>query len=242
MRTITIAGQFRGPPSSGNGGYVSGLLAEEIDGPAKVMLRAIIPLDAPLTLAKTDGRLTLTGPDGTLVATAEPASADALPSPPAPPSFADARAAQERFPFYDNRFHPICFTCSVSRGEGDALRIFPGQIEGAAPGHVASVWIPHPSFADADGTIADAITWAAIDCPGSVAWIARQGNGGGLLGTMTGEVLRRPRAGETTIVTAWPLTNEGRKYFSGVALFTPDGELLARGHQIWIGRAPQPAA
>jgi hypothetical protein len=242
VRTITVAGQFRGPPLSGNGGYLSGLLADEIDGPAKVMLRAIIPLDTPLTLMKSDGRVTVSGADGTLIATAEPASADMLPRPPAPPSLAEARAAQERFPFYDNRFHPVCFTCSVSRGEGDALRVFPGQLEGAAPGNVAGVWIPHPSFARADGTIPDAITWAAIDCPGSVAWIVRQGSGGGLLGTMTGDVLRRPRAGETTIVTAWPLTHEGRKFLSGVAMFTAHGELLARGHQIWIGRPPQPAA
>ena len=36
------------------------------------------------------------------------------------------------------------------------------------------------------------------------------------------------------IVTAWPLERDGRKEFSGVALFSADGELLARGHQVWI--------
>jgi hypothetical protein len=51
---------------------------------------------------------------------------------------------------------------------------------------------------------------------------------------MTGEVIRRPGAGEPCIVTAWPLVREGRKETAGVALFSTDGELLARGRQVWI--------
>lgn len=237
MSTITIARQFRGPPNSGNGGYVSGLLAGRIEGPSKTMLRAIIPLDVPLAIANDNGRILLSGADGTLIASAERAPASELPQPPAPPSLEQARAAQERFPFMEKPFHPPCFTCSSLREEGDGLRIFTGQIEGAPPGHVAGLWTPHASFASADGTIPDEIVWGALDCPGSVAWIVKQGNGGGLLGTMTGEILRRPRAGETTIVMAWPLVNEGRKFFSGVALLSSSGELMGRGHQIWIGRA-----
>jgi hypothetical protein len=59
---------------------------------------------------------------------------------------------------------------------------------------------------------------------------------------MTGEVLHRPPAGEACIVTAWPLVREGRKETAGVALFSADGELLARGHQVWImSVAPVPA-
>ncbi len=239
MSTITIARQFRGPPQSGNGGYVSGLLASQFDGPWRAVLRNIIPLDAPLAIANDNGRVLLSASDGTLIASAERASPGDLPEPPAAPTLEQARAAQDRFPFFDNRWHPVCFTCSPGREEGDGLRVFTGQIEGALSGHVAGVWVPHASFANADGTIPDEIVWGALDCPGSVAWIVKQGSGGGLLGTMTGEILRRPRAGETTIVVAWPLQNEGRKFFSGVALFSPTGELMARGHQIWIGRAPQ---
>jgi hypothetical protein len=53
---------------------------------------------------------------------------------------------------------------------------------------------------------------------------------------MTGEVLRQPRAGEPTIVTAWPIEQSGRKFIAGVALFDGQGALLARGSQIWISR------
>ena len=61
---------------------------------------------------------------------------------------------------------------------------------------------------------------------------------------MTGEVLRHPRAGEACIVTAWPLERSGRKETAGVALFSAQGELLARAHQVWIvmNAPPRPAA
>ncbi len=85
-------------------------------------------------------------------------------------------------------------------------------------------------------TSAEEIVWAALDCPGSLAWIVKTGMGGGLLGTMSGEVLRLPRAGEPTIVTAWPIEQSGRKFIAGVALFAAHGQLMARGSQIWISR------
>jgi hypothetical protein len=86
------------------------------------------------------------------------------------------------------------------------------------------------------------VVWAALDCPGVFAWIAKEGRHGALLGTMTGEILRRPPAAQDYIVMAWPLEREGRKETAGVALFTADGELLARAHQVWIMMGPRPAA
>ncbi len=235
MRRIVIARQFRGPPNSGNGGYVCGLLAREAGGAATVALRALIPLDVPLHLAKSESGVRLTGSDGTLIAEAAPLTAP-LPDPPAPPSLAEAHAAGARCPFIDKPFHPPCFTCSSIREDGDGLRILPGQIAGSPEGYTACVWTPHGTFAGADGIIPEEIVWAALDCPGSLAWIVKTGMGGGLLGTMSGEVLRLPRAGEPTIVTAWPIAQSGRKFTAGVALFDADGALMARGSQIWIGR------
>jgi hypothetical protein len=235
MREIVIARQFRGPPNSGNGGYVCGILGREIDGAATVALRALIPLDLPLDLSPTADGARLLGKDGTLIAEGVRA-ADALPQPPPPPTLEQARAAGERCLWTAKPFHPPCFTCSSIREEGDGLRVLPGQIEGAEPGHIACVWTPHAAFADADGAVPEEIVWAALDCPGSLAWITKTGMGGGLLGTMTGEVLRQPHAGEPTIVTAWPIEQSGRKFVSGVALFDAKGALMARGSQIWISR------
>ncbi|OXE35270.1 MAG: hypothetical protein CGW95_14950 [Phenylobacterium zucineum] len=55
---------------------------------------------------------------------------------------------------------------------------------------------------------------------------------------MTGEILRAPAAGETCIITSWPITREGRKETAGVALHSADGQLLARAHQVWIVMSP----
>jgi hypothetical protein len=129
----------------------------------------------------------------------------------------------------------------VERDDGEGLGVYVGQIDGAPAGHCAGVWRPHANFAGPDGTIPDEITWGALDCSGSMAWFIQTGVPVGLLGTMAGEVLERPRAGEDHIVLAWTREVDGRKHFSGVALFTAEGGLIARGGQIWIGRPPMAA-
>ncbi len=234
---VRVASQFRGPPQSGNGGYVCGLMAGALAGPVTAMLRAPVPLDAPLTLASDGQSARLLDEGDRLIGEARCAALDALPPPPPPPSLAKAQAAGQRFVGLQRTFHPICFTCGPGLEDGYGLRVFTGQVEGAPEGEVAGVWTPHPAFAEADGLVAAEVVWAAIDCPGSVAWVV-QGGGGGLLGTMTGAVLRRPAPGETLIVTAWPVERSGRKSLSGAALFTASGELVAHSHQVWIGRAP----
>ena len=100
------------------------------------------------------------------------------------------------------------------------------------------MWTPDAAFADASGLIRTEVVWAALDCPGFFAWVVKEGRHGALLGTMTGEVIRRPKAGEPTVVMAWPIVREGRKETAGVALVSADGELMARAHQVWVTMAP----
>lgn len=240
MAKIVIARQFCGPPDSGNGGYVCGLLARDIDGPATSVLRARVPLDVELQLALSDGAAVMTDADGTLIGRGDAAALE-LDVPP-PPSLEAAHRAMAGYIAHRQRVHPICFTCGVEREEGEGLRVFAGQVEGAPAGHVACVWTPNAAFADAAGLMPTEVVWAALDCPGVFAWMVKEGRHGALLGTMTGEVIRRPRVGEPCIVTAWPLVREGRKETAGVALFTADGELLARGRQVWIMMGPPPQA
>jgi hypothetical protein len=235
---IVIPQQFRGPPNSGNGGYVCGVIAREIEGPATSVLRARVPLDVNLDLRREDGVMQLTDAQGAMVGTASPGDRALLPVPPEPPSMKAARAAGGRYLGLDERIHPTCFTCGPERGEGDGLRVFPGQIEGAPDGHVACVWTPHMDFSDPKGLVPVEVIWAALDCPGFFAWVAKAGRHGALLGTMTGEVIRRPPAAREYIVMGWPLERQGRKETAGVALFAMNGELLARAHQVWIMSAP----
>jgi hypothetical protein len=239
MAEVIIERRYAGPPQSGNGGYVAGVLARDIDGPATSVLRAIIPLETPLDLSPVDGRMVMTGADGGLIGEAKAAGADELPETPAPPSLAAAEAAGRRYLGHQETYHPICFSCATAREEGDGLRVFAGQLEGAAPGVLAGVWTPHANFADADGLTPSEIVWTALDCAGWYAWLVRDQYAAGLLGTMTAEVVDRPRIGEPHIVMAWPIEGgAGRKRFSGVALFTADGRLLARGRQVWIAFTP----
>lgn len=232
---IVVSAQFRGPPNSGNGGYVCGLLAGGFVGPTKGVLRAPIAIGAPLLRIRSERGVRLTNLAGDLIAEAEAGDATELPTPPACPSLEKARAAGLRFVGLSGPFHPICFTCAAALEDGFGLRVFVGQVEGADAGVVAGCWTPHSNFVAPDGLASVEAVWAALDCPGSVAWVV-QGRGGGLLGTMTCEILRRPAAGETCIVTAWPIEANGRKRVAGTALFSAEGELMARSRQIWIGR------
>lgn len=229
--------QFRGPPNSGNGGYVCGVLADGLDGPVTAVLRAPVPLDQPLAFVREGGGNVLLGEDGGLIGRGEPARGE-LPAAPPAPTLEAARAAGARHIGFSERLHPICFTCGILREDGDGLRVLPGPLEGAAPGVVACTWTPHPVFANAEGRVPLEIVWAALDCPGWFSWVELQGRHGALLGTMTGEVLRLPQAGEEHILVAWPLEREGRKEFAGVALYTAEGELIARAHQVWIVMGP----
>lgn len=240
-RQIVIGSAFRGPPTSGNGGYVCGLMAGLLGdsherAPVTGILRAPIPLEAPLRVSVDGQHVRLTAVTGELIAEAVVDNGLRLPVPPCAPLFTDAEIAGREFVGLHRPFHPICFTCAEGLAEGVGLRVFTGPIEGDPDDVVAGVWLPHQAFADDQGLTRLEVVWAALDCPGSVAWLERGGQGG-LLGTMTCKVLRRPAVGEACIVTAWPIETSGRKSLSGTALFSHAGELLARSHQIWIGRA-----
>ena len=241
MSEIVIGRRFCGPPNSGNGGYVCGVLAAGIEGPATAVLRAPVPLDTGLELkVEEDGRVAMTGPGEALIGEGKPSDGAALPDVPEPVSLEAARAAGQRNIGLSQRVHPICFTCGPERAEGDGLRVFAGQVEGREAGVVADAWTPHAAFADADGRMPVEVIWAALDCPGFFAWVEKEGRHGALLGTMTGEVLRRPKAGEPCVILAWPIAREGRKETAGVALFSADGELMARAYQVWIVMPPRP--
>ena len=234
---IVIAQQFCGPPNSGNGGYVGGILARAVGGVATAVLRAPPPLNTPLFLRTFGDGVRLENADGDLIGEGRPGDASDLPAPPAPPTLAEATAASAGFPGLHRPFHPICFSCGDKLDEGYGLRVFTGQVEGRDPGLVAGPWTAHAAFADPEGLAPVEVVWAALDCAGSVAWVVTEG-GGGLLGTMTCEIVRRPAAGEACIVVAWPIEQQGRRRISGTALYTAQGELLARSHQVWIGRPP----
>ena len=73
---LTVPARFRGPSTSGNGGYACGRVAGYLDGPVTVTLRRPVPLDAPLAVERADDASLRLFQDRTLIA--EAASAASL--------------------------------------------------------------------------------------------------------------------------------------------------------------------
>lgn len=229
---VTIARQFNGPPDSGNGGWVSGLIAEarltqDPRGPVTARLRMPPPLETPLAWEHKPEATRLETHGGAEVGTATTGNfvRDA-------PPFVDAAGVEAGLAAYPGfHTHPFaqCFTCGTEREEGDGLRIFSGPI---GDGLTAAPWHVHASFDDGDGGVDLPIAWAALDCPGG--WAADFSVQPMLLGTMTAEVLSTPRVGRTYHCVGRLARSEGRKFFTDTALYTPEGELVGRAEQIWI--------
>ncbi len=234
---MLIERRFRGPPTSGNGGYVAGMLARELAGPnIEVRLNAPPPLDVTLQLTKIDGKdgsqLELRDSAATLIATARNVPLLAL-TVPDPPGFADAIAAASRFANFDNHAFPGCFVCGPARAEDDGLRIFAGSLSAtrSLDQGVAAPWTPAESLGH-DGVVESQFIWAALDCPGAFA-VCSDGRRM-LLGQLTATIIEKPRVGANCVVTGWHIASIGRKHQVGTALHAIDGRLLACAQALWI--------
>lgn len=226
MTSFVVPARYKGPPHSGNGGWVSGRLATHLPGAhtVSVRLRTPPPLDRELVVEPSeDGGVRLTDGD-VLVAVATPAAAldaDLV----APVAHEVAVASGGAYEGFDDHPFPTCYSCGTGRDDGLGLR--PGRVAGGG-GEYAAAWTP------GDGGVED--VWAALDCPGG--WSAGIAGRPMVLGTMTAQVEELPVAGEPHVVMAWPRGGDGRKYLSGSALYAADGRLLARAEATWIAVDP----
>ncbi len=231
MSEVIIEHRFHGPPDSGNGGYVCGLLAEALDGVAEVTLRQPPPLDVPLELTVENAAGALTR-DGVLIASARPGSLDL--EVPEPLSLSAAREAANNYTGFHQHIFPSCFVCGPQREPGDGMRIFPGEVRDAPDieGIVAAPWTPDGTLADEGGLVRNIFLWAALDCPGYFA-VGKKGEAA-VLGRMTAEISGTVMADKPYIVMAWPTGLDGRKLYSGTAIFDADGTLIAKAAATWI--------
>jgi len=235
-RSLVIDEQFCGPPGLGNGGYVAGRLARELDTPGgtgiEVTLRQGTPLGRALALADTADGIALRDGDR-LIADARPRAL--VLDMPAPPSF--AQAARAPYAGFHHHSFPRCLACGPERPEGDGLRVMPGPVSANL---LAAAWVPHAGFADDDGRIRSEFLWAALDCPGGWA-VSAEGNPRVLLGRLTARIERPISTGDRCVVTAWRLGIDGRKRIAGSALYGADGGLAALALATWVELA-MPAA
>lgn len=229
MTTTTIDPRFCGPPNSGNGGYVCGLLAKALSGAAEVTLKKPPPLSKPLTITSANGIVQLTDEDEVVgVARAGSVEFEA----PAAPSFEEAGSAAKNYIcLVEGHPFPTCFVCGPDREEGEALCIYPGKVN--SDDMVAAPWTPDGSLADAHGDVRDEFVWAALDCPGAFA-IMGDTHKMIVLGRMSADIRTRVKAGENCVVIGWKKGSDGRKHFSGTAVYNSSGELCAVGNAVWI--------
>jgi hypothetical protein len=231
---VTIARRYAGPPSSGNGGYTSGLLAAFVTSPpgrpVTVTLRRPPPLDTPLDVTVSDGGATLTA-GGEVIAEAAPGAFTTDPVAAIPVS--DARAAESAYRGLTDHPFEGCFVCGTARAEGDGLRLRPGLF---APGRTACVWTPHPSLADDADRVAPLFLWSALDCPGG--WTSDLDTRPLVLGRMTATTDRPVEVGSAYVIVAQLLGEDGRKTFTASTAYDSTGQVVGRAEQVWIAIDP----
>lgn len=232
IETIVINRRFHGPPGSANGGYSCGVIGKHIDGPAAVRLRIPPPLDTPMKLAQREDGLKLFHGDE-LVATARPTVLDI--EIPAPPDFVTAQAASSHYRGFESHYYPGCFVCGPERRQGDGLRIFAGPVglQDGPEGMVSAAWIPDDSLLDESGVVCTEFLWAVLDCPGAYSF-DEPATGAILLGELAVSISGQIAAGEKCVLIGWEISHEGRKHYTGTALFGESGVCQAVGYATWF--------
>jgi hypothetical protein len=230
---VRIPTRFRGPPTSANGGYAAGLLARSVaPHAAEVTLRMPPPLERPLRVEVGEGGAAAGLGDGDdILAEAHRIEGLELEVPP-PVPIEEAAAARRDSPLHHDHPFPGCFVCGPARDPGDGLAITPGPV---AEGIVGAPWEVDRSLPEENGGIAPEIVWAALDCPGGISAILDPRFGGvWVLGRLSVQIEGRVQAGDTCLALGWGIGQEGRKYEAGSALYSADGEVVARGRATWI--------
>jgi hypothetical protein len=235
MAQVEVAARFCGPPDSGHGGYVAGLVAAAIDAPAEITLRRPPPMTTPMTLEVADGTATLRDGDAVVAEGRTVAPLDV--TPPGVARWADAEAAAAWYEEHEG-LHPFrtCFGCGIERAPGDGLREFFGPVPDrpdlfAAPFLPDASLVPEPR-GGAGTAIAPVFVWAALDCPSAAP--AMLDGRVCVLGRLAVEQRGPVEVGYRYIVTSWLEQRDGRKFHTAAALCTDMGNVQAVARATWF--------
>lgn len=239
MPSIIIDKRFCGPPASGNGGYVCGMVAKHIGPVAEITLHAPPPLGRRLDIVQGFGKALALQDSETVFATGKPSQVALSEIPTA--TYAQAQDASSLTPFNEsNHIFPTCFVCGPARAAGDGLRIFAGPLltaGGREAKAFAATWIVDVELTGEDGFAATEYVWAALDCPTGYAaagFVALNEREVLLLGRMSARIDARPKATERCVIVAWPTGRDGRKLFANSALLGDGGEVMAVAQATWL--------
>jgi len=247
--SLVVPARFNGPPGSGNGGYVAGLLAGLLPTPlpasdhatlgilvakpgqpVRVTLREPPPLEMPLLVSLGDEGQVVASFGGAVVVTAEPGAFETEQV--APVTFDVAAEAEHRYAGPTAHPFPGCFVCGPDRPDGDGMGLNPGRVAADADSPVATTWVPDASLAADDGLVAEPFVWAALDCPSG--WAGDLAARPMVLGRITAAVHARPGVGDRCVVVARRLGGKGRKAFTASTAYDGDGRVLGRAEATWI--------
>ncbi len=227
LNHLTIDHHFCGPSESGNGGYSAGIVADNVPFPAEVTLRKPPPLDRPMRLV-VDGETAQLLDGETLVIEAKRAADFNLDIPSAV-SRKEAEKAMERYYGYEHSPFPNCFVCGHLREPGQGLKIHPGRVGEQT---VASLWTPYPALGDQDGVVTMPYIWAALDCPG--AWALIDHDQVVVLGRIAVKQVLPVKTEQSYVVMGWVIASEGRKTWTGTAIYNEKKEVCAFAKATWI--------
>ncbi len=241
MRVLMVPARYCGPPTSGNGGWTAGTLAEMVladragaasGSGVEVTLRLPPPLELAMPV-EPDGERLVARLEDRVVAEARAVPDTLIAVDQVPVEV--ARAAETTYAGHRSHPFPTCFACGVDREPGDGLRIFPGFVAAA---RVAATWLPGESVADPgkpDQTTIP-VAWAALDCIS--AWAADIDDRPMVLGRMTAAVDARPHLGDRHVVVGEVRATEGRKTLTAATLYDSDGRIVGRAEHTWIAVDP----
>ena len=233
MQSFRIDQRFNGPPDSGNGGYVCGILADHFDAATRLSgVRARLyrppPLETDLALRETkEGFGLFEGETAVAEAWADPLRLEV----PEPISFDRAVDAAASFRGHAEHVFPSCFVCGPERAAGDGLRIFPGAIDGGPV--FAAPWEPAASLCGENQEVDSAFLWAALDCPGCFSFPQPE-NAILLLGELTAAIEGTVEAGSRCVLQSWRIRHQGRKHTTGSALYDEAGVCVGYAQGVWI--------
>jgi hypothetical protein len=227
--SMAVPAGFNGPRQSGNGGYAAGVLAAFAGEPAEISLRSPVPLDRELEVVR-DAAGSVRALDGeTLVCEGRGLEGLDL-EVPEPVSVNEARRAMAGYRGLADGEFSHCFVCGRARDDG--FKVFAGEVEGR--GLVASTWIP-PTWAEGEARqVRRELVWGALDCPAYFATHMEGELSTAMLARFSAEVVAPVEIGAEHVVVGWPIEADGRKHHGGSAIFSAEGELLARARALMI--------
>ena len=129
------------------------------------------------------------------------------------------------------RIIPFRSASSADPERTDSLRILPGPVAGKAL--IAAPWTPGRDLAVAHEVLPQFV-WAALDCPGGLAWLDVAAGQSFVLGRLAVKLVSPVVVGEPYVALGWQVGRDGRKLFSRTALLHASGRVCGVGAATWF--------